>query len=214
MEVVMSKTLESRMLIVVAALGLALVGGCSRDGTPTAGPLPPTTAVAASVAKKASRTELATHRKLQIQRLHAYMLAAKFPHNPSASKAPIHMFRDDDGNRCAVANLIFEDGHVALVDRMAKEHNDVVVADETAGPLHDWVLTSGLTNEEVRRIQGVGFPGEGGLFAPGGGVVPSVLARLDLQAHLQTVEQELVDATEASLDVALQRLEGRTVAGR
>ncbi|MEO7093168.1 MAG: hypothetical protein ABI175_07955, partial [Polyangiales bacterium] len=57
------------------------------------------------------------------------------------------------------------------------------------------------------RIQGAGFPGEGRLMVPGGSLAPSVIARLDLLAHLEAVEKELVDATDASLDVALLRLD-------
>jgi hypothetical protein len=197
----------SRLVVVTAVLGLSLLGGCSRDPTPVARPLPAKHDLASSlVTKKTTRADLAAHRKLQIERLHAYTAAGKFPENPSPSPAPIHMFRDAKGNLCPIANLIFADGQVALVERMVKEHNDVVVADETSGPLHDWVLTSGLTNEEVRRIQGVGFPGEG-RFPATGSIAPSALAHIDLMVHLQTVEKELVDATDASLDLAMQRLD-------
>ena len=202
----MSHETTSRVAAVLGLLGLLgllALGGCGGDG---AQPVRPATAELSPklATTRVSRDQLAAHRKLQIERLHAYALAGKFPQNPSPSPVPLHMFRDAGGALCPIANLIHRDGHEALVDRMAKEHNDVVVADETEGPLHEWVLTSGLTNEEVRRIQGVGFPGEGGLLP--GGLPPSVVAHLDLRAHLEAVEKELENDTEASLDVALARL--------
>jgi hypothetical protein len=63
------------------------------------------------------------------------------------------MFKDEAGRRCAIAHLIHLDGHDEVVDRYARTKNDVVVIDETRGELRDWVLTSGLTADEVDRIQ-------------------------------------------------------------
>jgi hypothetical protein len=95
---------------------------------------------------------------------------------------------------------------------MAAERNDVVVADEASGPLHDWVLGSGLTNEEVRRIQGEGFD-----FAFEGSLPPEFVEgalRDAIRKHLRMVEAELVAATDRSLRVALDRLEGPSLASR
>jgi hypothetical protein len=174
------------LFIVLAVLGIGITAGCA-----IARP---------RRAHAARRAELAQHRSQQITRLHAYAEAGVFPQNPRRTLVPVHMFKDMFGTRCAVANLIYLDGHGDLVDKMAAERNDVVVADETSGPLHDWVLGSGLTNEEVRRIQGVGFE-----FALDD--ARAIAERDRLQKALREVEKELIAASDESLEVATNRLE-------
>jgi hypothetical protein len=44
-------------------------------------------------------------------------------------------------------------GHDDLVDATANDRNFVKLADVTTGPLVDWILTSGLTQEEAVMIQ-------------------------------------------------------------
>jgi hypothetical protein len=182
------------VLAVLAVLGIGIVGGCSIVGPRRA--------------HAARRAELAQHRQQQIARLHAYAEAGQFPVNLFPTLGAVHMFKDESGTRCAVANLIYLDGHGDLVDRMAATRNDVVVADETSGPLHDWVLSSGLTNEEVRRIQGVGFE-----FTFNDGL-RAIAERDRLQQQLRAVEQELIAATDTSLEVATTRLEETRLASR
>lgn len=156
-----------------------------------------------------TKQALVEHRALQLARLHAYAIGGAFPRNPARNPAPLHMFKDPEGRRCAVANLIHEDGQGELVDRMAREHNDVVVADQESGPLHEWVLTSGLTNEEVRKIQGIGFEGFGlGPVAESGFTRERIL----MQSRLLTIEQELATATDDSIEIALARLEDSRIA--
>jgi len=99
-----------------------------------------------------TRDVLAQHRRQQIERLRAYAQAGAFPHN-TTTDAPLHMFRDAQGNYCAVANLIHQDGRDDLVETTVKTRNDLAVADVSDGPVMDWVLASGLTKEEVVRIQ-------------------------------------------------------------
>ena len=204
-----SQRVHSLVFIVALAIGssfgLSSTLGCSR-GAPHATALAGAREPITPPRSKLSREDLAAHRKLQIERLHAYAEAGVFPRNPSRSPEPVHMFRDADGRLCAVANLIHLDGLDAEVDRMAKEHNDIVVADEPSGALHDWVLTSGLTHEEVRRIQGAGFFGEP-MIVDGPALERQKTALLQL--HLRAVEGELIAASEGSLDVAMQRLDAR-----
>jgi len=164
---------------------------------------------AASAARERERRSLAQHRTLQIARLHDYAERGVFPKNLVPSAVPVHIFKDAFGTRCAVANLVHLDGQSDLVDRMQRERNDVVVADETRGALHDWVLSSGLTNEEVRRVQGLGFFGFEN--SPPGTVGFDVASpeRDRLQEQLRVVEKQLVADTEASLEIATaRRLEG------
>ncbi len=168
---------------------------------------------------------LARHRAEQIERLHAYAESGVFPHNYTSAE-PLHMFKDGAGRMCAVANLVHKDGITDLVDQTSREHNEVALADVKSGPLLDWALGSGLTMEEVARIQ---RPAP--MMRPSVVVRPSkppavanapiktpvpVMANIkplrdeaamqrELRAHFAAVEHELNTATEASLDVAVER---------
>jgi hypothetical protein len=54
-----------------------------------------------------------------------------------------------------MAHLIAASGRMDLVDKVARENNTLQLADVTGGPLWDWMLASGLTREEIIRIQGI-----------------------------------------------------------
>jgi hypothetical protein len=131
------------------------------------------------------------------------------------------MFRDDDGRLCAVANLIHADGRDDLVDDVAAHDNDLQIADVHDGPLYDWVLDSGLTQEElariqlpIRRIRGRAMPLADASWrpsaarkeAPAAAAAPTEAeVRAELQTRLAQVEAELRATTEGSLDVATMR---------
>jgi hypothetical protein len=131
--------------------------------------------------------------------LHAYADAGVFPKN-YGSPIPLHQLKDPEGNLCAVANLVHLDGHDDVIDAMSIDHNDVLIGEETSGPLHAWVLTSGLTAEEVAHIQAPAPP------------MPNAQAEeaatVALRTHFAEVEQELIAGEQASLDVAVARLGG------
>src|SRR5438128_2403343 len=103
-------------------------------------------------ADDALRTRLAAHRAQQIERLHAYAVAGQFPHN-TTSPTPVHIFRDADGRYCAVANLVHQDGRDDLVAATVRENNDLAVHDVHGGQMMDWIVESGLTQDELERIQ-------------------------------------------------------------
>jgi hypothetical protein len=60
---------------------------------------------------------------------------------------------DAEGHLCAAATMIDKDGKHDLVIDTAKDNNAIRLLDVTTGPLMDWILTSGLTLEEIDRIQ-------------------------------------------------------------
>jgi hypothetical protein len=107
---------------------------------------------APSIDRGSVRANLAVHRAEQIARLHAYAEAGAFPHNTSVAPS-LHMFRDAAGRYCAVANLVHRDGRDDLVEATVRDQNDLAIADVHGGPMMDWVLASGLTQEELVRIQ-------------------------------------------------------------
>ncbi len=71
-------------------------------------------------------------------------------------RAPL--FVDGDGRRCAIAFLLDRSGETALVEQIARNHNDawlVELADEPR--LQGWLRRSGLTTVDAARIQGPGM---------------------------------------------------------
>ena len=158
------------------------------------------------------REKLAAHRKQQLERLDAYAAAGKFPLNVT-DPTPSHQLKDANGTYCAVANLVVQDGLQDVIDAESKTHNDLLFGDVKDGQLYSWILTSGLTQEEVAAIQAPApYVGEGEINAPMPAPQPidppkQANASEQLQAHFRAVEQQIVANTDASLDVAANRLE-------
>jgi hypothetical protein len=107
---------------------------------------PPPTAPSAAVA------DLAAHRAQAIARLHDYREAGAFPSGDSGR--PLSVFRDRNGVRCPMAELIHASGRDDLVDAVVAANNTLRLADVHAGPLYDWMLHSGLTLDEIAMVQG------------------------------------------------------------
>lgn len=192
-------------LPVAAALALTLAASVSSPQAPVV-----TRATHAGVA---GRFAFAVHREVQIARLQAYADAGVFPHNTTSVPA-LHMFKDDAGRRCAVSELVHEDGHDDLVDATVATHNDLAIADVHEGPMMDWILSSGFTQEELVRIQLPNSPmfterAEPVRFVPRPVVVAAAPARLNeaqmqaaVRAHLAAVVAELRAHRSSSLALA------------
>ncbi|WP_428307825.1 hypothetical protein [Lacipirellula sp.] len=96
---------------------------------------------------------LAVRRELNIRRLRLYRSRGLFPQNERAAKHAVPIFVDDHDTACAVGHLMRESGWGAAVAAIQATNNFVYVADVSNGPLVDWVLVSGLTQEEAALIQ-------------------------------------------------------------
>ena len=209
----------ARRAVLLPLLALSLLGavGCKHTTVDTDATL---------------RSKLAAHREQQIQRLHAYAVAGRFPHNTS-SPNDLHMFRDAEGRYCAVANLVHEDGRDDLVDATVREHNELAIHDVHDGAMMTWILESGLTQEELKRIQLPAPPMthlnrlpqrqptpddvamRKSTPTPGSLPAPPLRATVDVRdedalkalvrAHLAQVESELRAHEDASLRLAVER---------
>lgn len=158
---------------------------------------------------------LAREREQQLQRLRLYERTGSFPRKPG-EPGWHHQFLDANGVPCAVANLIGQSGHWDLVEHTAATRNDVVLSEVRDGPLIDWVLTSGLTLEEVAVIQEPGFEPMIEFVrdvepAPDIEPAPILAEKRRLGRHLRAVQELLRADTEASLAKALDRLGDRVL---
>lgn len=102
--------------------------------------------------RAALRAALVKQRKEHLQQFHKYRVKGVYPHNLYEPDMR-NVWRDPDGHLCAIATLVTQDGLSELVEKTAKDQNFVQIANLDAGPIVDWILTSGLTQEEVVMIQ-------------------------------------------------------------
>jgi hypothetical protein len=98
------------------------------------------------------RAMLAVVRAHNVAAFHAYRIAGVYPSN-IVSDGELNVWRDEDGHFCAAATMIRASGEIALTERVADQTNNINLGDVTQGPLMDWMLTSGLTQDEVALIQ-------------------------------------------------------------
>jgi hypothetical protein len=102
--------------------------------------------------RAAVRAALAKAREINLDRFRAYQQRGVFPSNTFGDDK-LNVWRDADGHLCAAATIIDASGLHDLVSRVADQTNFIRLADVRQGPLMDWILTSGLTQDEIAAIQ-------------------------------------------------------------
>lgn len=107
---------------------------------------------AVRVDRVAVRAKLAKNRAANLARFRVYQRKGVFPNN-TYTDGKLNVWLDRFGNLCAAATIIKLSGQDDLVQRTAEQNNFVRLADVTQGPLMDWILTSGLTQDEIAAIQ-------------------------------------------------------------
>ncbi|HWO18336.1 MAG TPA: hypothetical protein VNO30_06155 [Kofleriaceae bacterium] len=98
------------------------------------------------------RAKLREQRAANLARFRAYRTAGVYPSNVY-TPGLANVWRDQEGHFCAAATIIRASGRVSLVEATAAQNNSIRLADVSSGPLFDWILTSGLTQDEIALIQ-------------------------------------------------------------
>jgi hypothetical protein len=149
------------------------------------------------------RAHLATERATAIARLTEYAEARNFPVNTTDFGA-LSQLRDSSGTPCAMAYLVEQSGHTALIDQLSVTANGIKFGTLTEGALYDWTLTSGLTLDETAMVQEPGFFAGDELGQYQEPVMQSEEDRL--YSHFSVTTQMLQARTEMSLDHAVAAL--------
>jgi hypothetical protein len=164
------------------------------------------------------RAALVRARTTNLASFRTYWKGGVYPSNVYTRKQ-LNVWRDEDGHFCAAATIMVKAGNEALAIKLAEENNFIRLADVEQGPVKDWILTSGLTQEELVSIQkpfmGVSnrpiTPAEGRPLS----VKPVVDARLRkaetarLLAKYKAVDKQLTAKQGKSLELAVDRLMAR-----
>jgi hypothetical protein len=155
------------------------------------------------------RAALARARAANLAAFRAYQKKGVFPSN-TFKPGKLNVWRDADGHLCAAATIINASGQSDLVDRVAEQNNFIRLADVEQGPLMDWILTSGLTQDEIAAIQEPFMPvvEQPQLEPERPLVVDTKLRKAEdarLRAKYRAVERMVVRNRKKSLDVAIDR---------
>jgi len=156
------------------------------------------------------RAALIKARHRNLENFRAYEKAGVFPSN-TYQPNQLNVWRDQDGHFCAAATIIRMSGQTELVDRVADQNNFIRLADVTQGPVMDWILTSGFTQDELGAIQKPFMPvTEKPVVAPVAHVDVDAKMRAAETARLRAiykqVERDLVKNEKRDLDLATDRL--------
>ena len=153
----------------------------------------------ALVSRDMVRRALAARRARSLDAFEAYQSAGAFPRNSYTSR-PLNVWRDEGGHFCAAATIIKMSGQDELVDRVAEQSNFIRLADVKQGPLMDWILTSGLTQDEIALIQEPFEP----VPEPQSKLAQAETARL--VSKYRTIEATIRKQERAGLEAATTRL--------
>jgi hypothetical protein len=197
----------ARMRTLFALLLCAAIAACTHQPKATTAPAVPVASI-----------DLAKQRAISLQRIRDYLAAAVYPLDEQGR--PTSIFRDAEGRLCAMAYLIDASGRRDLVDEVVRTNNKLKLADVKDGPLMDWMLGSGLTQEEIAMVQGVlaidydtferpnntinNFNNNNGV-APENRQILITKGRNEIKRRLAVAEQQLVANTNSSLEIAANR---------
>jgi len=209
----------SRRLFAVASLVTAFTSFASADSVePHRFSQPPPSAGAPAEAdvpempafatRDQVRSALAAARATNLQRFRAYQKAGVFPSN-TFSPGKLNVWRDEAGHLCAAATIIRASGQIALVDKVAEQSNFIRLADVKQGPLMDWILTSGFTQDEIAAIQEPFDQVYVEPAPPQPRVVDRGMRKREdarLRAKYRQVEARILKNRKASLEAATDRL--------
>ena len=160
------------------------------------------------LSRDAVRRALAANRAKAMKLFRAYYKRGIYPHN-TFTDGELNVWLDAEGRLCAAATIIagWSEGHRALVLSQPDLDNFIRLVDVEGGWLMEWMLTSGLTQEELVAIQ---LPFEPvvrpdvEIPAPD----PRLARRADkkLRAAYAKIDRMLVKQGRASLELAVDRL--------
>jgi hypothetical protein len=159
--------------------------------------------------RAAVRAALAQARATNLAAFRVYQKAGVFPSN-TYKPGKLNVWLDEDGHFCAAATIIKMSGQDDLVNKVAEQNNFIRLADVKQGPLMSWILTSGLTQDEIAAIQEPFMDVSDRPLEPSQPILVDLTLRkaedARLRAKYRSVDKRIVKSTSKSLDLATDRL--------
>lgn len=162
------------------------------------------------VDRAAVRAALIQARSTNLAAFRAYQRKGVFPSN-TYKPGKLNVWLDEDGHFCAAATIIQMSGQDALVNQVAEQNNFIRLADVQQGPVMDWILTSGFTQDEIAAIQEPFMPvTDAPVLEPTEPIlVDATLRKAEdarLRAKYRAVERMLIKNEKRSVELAVDRL--------
>lgn len=154
--------------------------------------------------RAAVRNALVRERAANLASFRTYRNHRVFPSN-TFTDHKLNVWRDADGHLCAAATII-NANLPALAAKVAEQNNFIRLADVREGPLMDWILTSGFTQEEVAAIQEPFEPVSDGGRRPIVNSDKRARETARLVAYYANVDAALMRNGDKSIDAATDRL--------
>jgi hypothetical protein len=141
---------------------------------------------------------LRAERMKNIDRLHDYREAGKFPMNFDHPDRQLPCFLDHKGNLCAVANLIAKSEGIEMVQKINSRYKYATVSEMKIPELDQWIASSGLTRDEVITIQEPGFTMQPQFYAQ-----PVLAVVVDSEAEIDRGDELAADKSGEEIDNAV-----------
>ena len=160
--------------------------------------------------RAAVRAALIQARATNLAAFRAYQRKGVFPSNTYKGRK-LNVWLDEDGHFCAAATIMKMSGQDALVNRVADQNNFIRLGDIEQGPLMDWILTSGFTQDEIAAIQEPFMPvTDMPVLEPTEPILVNTTLRnaedARLRAKYRAVERMLIKNEKRSIDLAVDQL--------
>jgi hypothetical protein len=149
------------------------------------------------------RAKLAAARATNLQRFRAYQQKGVFPSNVYDGRK-LNVWLDEQGHFCAAASIMIASGKADLAQQLAEQNNFIRLGTVKQGPVMDWILTSGLTQDEIAAIQEPFMP----VMREQPFVEPALRTAEDarLRKKYKQVEAMITRNHQNSIDLATDRL--------
>lgn len=149
------------------------------------------------------RAKLAAARAANLTRFRAYQQKGAFPSNTYDGRK-LNVWLDEQGRFCAAASIMIASGKADLAQQIAEQNNFIRLGNVKQGPVMDWILTSGLTQDEIAAIQEPFMP----VMREEPFVEPKLRMAEDarLRRKYKQVEAMIAKNHQKSIDLATDRL--------
>jgi hypothetical protein len=214
----MSKLLAASLVFALSATATASDSGFAQPppatrlainaGAPVMPDAPRVIAPPRALDRATVRAALAQARVASLDSFRWYQRTGVFPSN-TYKPGKLNVWLDEDGHFCAAATIIKLSGQDALVNQVAEQNNFIRLADVKQGPLMSWILTSGLTQDEIAAIQEPFMDVTDRTEPSQPMLVDANLRKAEdarLRAKYRSVEKMIMKNTSKSLDRATDRL--------